>query len=252
MINQRLDGRVAVVTGASKGLGRQMAESLAEAGAAVALVARSGDLLENVRAAITDRGGKAYLFVGDVSVEADVAAIAKEIHRQAGIPGILINNAGTNIRRPLHEFTLEEWRSVMSTNVDGPFLCSRAFIPGMIEKKFGRIISLASTMAHVSLPHRAAYSASKFAVLGMTKAMALDLAPHNITVNAISPGPFPTEITRIVEQDPVQLASFNAKIPLGRWGKLEEIGALVVFLASDASGFITGTDVVIDGGWTAQ
>jgi NAD(P)-dependent dehydrogenase (short-subunit alcohol dehydrogenase family) len=252
MINQRLDGRVAVVTGASKGLGRQMAESLAEAGAAVALVARSGDLLENVRAAITDRGGKAYLFVGDVSVEADVAAIAKEIHRQAGIPDILINNAGTNIRRPLHEFTLEEWRSVMSTNVDGPFLCSRAFIPGMIEKKFGRIISVASTMAHVSLPHRAAYSASKFAVLGMTKAMALDLAPHNITVNAISPGPFPTEITRIVEQDPVQLASFNAKIPLGRWGKLEEIGALVVFLASDASGFITGTDVVIDGGWTAQ
>jgi NAD(P)-dependent dehydrogenase (short-subunit alcohol dehydrogenase family) len=252
MINQRLDGRVAVVTGASKGLGRQMAESLAEAGAAVALVARSGDLLENVRAAITDRGGKAYLFVGDVSVEADVAAIAKEIHRQAGIPDILINNAGTNIRRPLHEFTLEEWRSVMSTNVDGPFLCSRAFIPGMIEKKFGRIISVASTMAHVSLPHRAAYSASKFAVLGMTKAMALDLAPYNITVNAISPGPFPTEITRIVEQDPVQLASFNAKIPLGRWGKLEEIGALVVFLASDASGFITGTDVVIDGGWTAQ
>ena len=252
MINQRLDGRVAVVTGASKGLGRQMSESLAEAGAAVALVARSGDLLENVRAAITDRGGKAYAFVGDVSVEADVAAIAKEIHRQAGIPDILINNAGTNIRRPLHEFTLEEWRSVMSTNVDGPFLCSRAFVPGMIEKKFGRIISVASTMAHVSLPQRAAYSASKFAVLGMTKAMALDLAPHNITVNAISPGPFPTEITRIVEQDPVQLASFNAKIPLGRWGKLEEIGALAVFLASDASGFITGTDVVIDGGWTAQ
>jgi NAD(P)-dependent dehydrogenase (short-subunit alcohol dehydrogenase family) len=107
-------------------------------------------------------------------------------------------------------------------------------------------------MAHVSLPQRAAYSASKFAVLGMTKAMALDLAPYNITVNAISPGPFPTEITDVVRQNPAQLATFNANIPLGRWGKLEEIGALAVFLSSDASGFITGTDIVIDGGWTAR
>jgi NAD(P)-dependent dehydrogenase (short-subunit alcohol dehydrogenase family) len=104
----------------------------------------------------------------------------------------------------------------MATNVDGPFLCTRAFVPGMIEKKFGRIISVASTMAHVSLPHRAAYSASKFAVLGMTKALALELAPYNITANAISPGPFPTEITRVVEEDPAQMAEFTAKIPLGR------------------------------------
>jgi NAD(P)-dependent dehydrogenase (short-subunit alcohol dehydrogenase family) len=229
-----------------------MAKSLAEAGATVALVARSNELLQGVRAEIMGHGGKAHAFAGDVSVEADVVAIATEIRRLVGVPDILINNAGTNIRRPLHEFTLEEWREVRSINVDGPFLCSRAFIPGMIAKKFGRIISVASTMAHVSLPHRSAYSASKFAVLGMTKALALELAPHNITANAISPGPFPTEITRVVEQDPVQLASFNAKIPLGRWGKLKEIGALAVFLSSDASGFITGTDVVIDGGWTAQ
>ena len=252
MINQRLDGRVAVVTGASKGLGRQMAESLAEAGATVALVARSGDLLKDVQTGITDRGGKAFTFVGDVSVETQVAAIADQIRPQAGLPDILINNAGTNLRKPLHEFTLQEWRRVMSINVEGPFLCSRAFIPGMIEKKFGRIINMASTMAHVSLAHRSAYSASKFAVLGITKALALELAPYNVTANAISPGPFPTEITRVVEQDPVQFVSFTAKIPLGRWGKLEEIGALAVFLSSEASGFITGTDIVIDGGWTAQ
>jgi len=252
MMNQRLDGRVVVVTGASKGLGRQMAEALAEAGATVALVARSGKLLEGVRAEIMTHGGKAYTFVADVSNEGDVAAVAGEIRKQAGVPDILINNAGVNIRRPLHEYTLEEWRRVMSTNVDGPFLCTRAFVPGMIEKKFGRIINVASTMAHVSLPHRTAYCGSKFAVLGITKALALELAPYNITANAISPGPFPTEITRVVEQDPVQLAEFNAKIPLGRWGKLEEIGALAVFLSSDASGFITGTDIVIDGGWTAQ
>jgi NAD(P)-dependent dehydrogenase (short-subunit alcohol dehydrogenase family) len=252
MINQRLDGRVAVVTGASKGLGKQMAEALAEAGATVVLVARSGELLEGVRAEITGRGGKAHAFAGDVSREADVAAVAGEIRRQAGVPDILINNAGINIRKPLHEFTLEEWRRVMSTNVDGPFLCTRAFVPGMIEKKFGRIINVASTMAHVSLPQRAAYSASKFALLGMTKALALELAPHNITANAISPGPFATEMNRALVTDPVQYADFTAKVPLGRWGKVEELGALAVFLSSDASSFITGTDIVIDGGWTAQ
>jgi NAD(P)-dependent dehydrogenase (short-subunit alcohol dehydrogenase family) len=140
----------------------------------------------------------------------------------------------------------------MATNVDGPFLCTRAFVPGMIEKKFGRIINVASTMAHVSLPHRAAYSGSKFAVLGITKALALELAPHHITANAISPGPFATEIARVVTQDPAQLADFTARIPLGRWGRLEEIGALAVFLSSDAASFITGTDILIDGGWTAQ
>jgi gluconate 5-dehydrogenase len=252
MINQRLDGRLAVVTGASKGLGRQMAESLVEAGAAVALVARSGDLLENVRAEIVERGGKAFAFVADVSVEADVAGVAREVHRQAGVPDILINNAGINIRRPIHEYTMAEWRQVWSTNVDGPFLCTRAFVPGMIEKKFGRIISVASTMAHVALPQRTAYAGSKFAVLGMTKALALELAPYNVTANAISPGPFSTEITKVVERDPVQMADFTSKIPLGRWGRVEEIGPLAVFLASDAAGFITGTDIVIDGGWTAQ
>jgi len=252
MINQRLDGRLAVVTGASKGLGKQMAEALAEAGATVALVARSSELLEAVRAGITERGGKACAFVADVSAEADVASVAGAIRKQAGAPDILINNAGINIRRPLHEYTLKEWHRVMSTNVDGPFFCARAFVPGMIEKKFGRIINVASTMAHVSLPRRAAYSSSKFAVLGMTKALALELAPYNITANAISPGPFATEIARVVMEDPVQMADFTAKIPLGRWGKLEEIGALAVFLSSEASAFITGTDIVIDGGWTAQ
>jgi NAD(P)-dependent dehydrogenase (short-subunit alcohol dehydrogenase family) len=252
MMNQRLDGRVAVITGASRGLGKQMAEALAEAGATVALVARNGELLEGVRAEIVGRGGKAYAFVADISVETDVISLASEVRKQAGVPDILINNAGIHIRKLLHEFTLEEWRRVMSTNIDGPFLCSRAFTPGMIEKKFGRIINVASTMAHVSLPLRGAYSASKFALLGMTKTLALELAPYNITANAISPGPFATELNLALMNDPVKLADFNTRIPLGRWGKLEEIGALAVFLSSDASGFITGTDVVIDGGWTAQ
>jgi len=252
MLNQRLDGKVAVVTGASRGLGKAMAQALAEAGAKVALTARSPELLEGVRAEITAKGGQAWDFVADVASEGDVLALAEGVHRELGAPDILINNAGINIRKKLHEYTLEEWRLVLSTDVDGPFLCTRAFVPGMIEKKFGRIITVASTMGHVSLPGRSAYSASKFAVLGMTKALALELAPYNITANAISPGPVSTDLTRVVEQDPVQLADFTGRIPLGRWGRPEEIGALAVFLSSEAAGFITGTDVVIDGGWTAQ
>ena len=252
MGNQRLDGRVAVVTGASKGLGQQMAEALAQAGATMVLVARSRDLLEGARARIAGRGGKAYAFAADVSVEAEVAAFADRVHREVGVPDILINNAGINIRKPLHEYTLEEWHRVMTTNIDGPFLCTRAFVPGMMEKKFGRIINVASTMAHVSLPHRTAYSGSKFALLGITKALALELAPFNITANAISPGPIATEMNQNLMRDPVKMAEFTAKIPLGRWGKPEEIGAMAVFLCSDAAGFITGTDILIDGGWTAQ
>ncbi|MBZ5564002.1 MAG: SDR family oxidoreductase [Acidobacteriia bacterium] len=248
----RLDGRLAVVTGASKGLGKRMAEALAEAGARIALVARDQKRLEGVRESIASRGGKAQAFLADVTSEADVAALAEQVRNRAGVPDILINNAGINLRKPLHEFTLEEWHQVMQTNLDGPFLCTRAFVPGMIEKRFGRIINMTSTMSHVSLPGRAAYSASKSGLLGMTKALALELAPFNITVNGISPGPFATEMNTVLIQDPVRNAEFVSKIPLGRWGKVEEIGALAVFLCSDAAAFITGTDILIDGGWTAQ
>jgi NAD(P)-dependent dehydrogenase (short-subunit alcohol dehydrogenase family) len=252
MVYHRLDDRVAVITGASQGLGKQMAEALAEAGAAVVLVARHRERLESVRAGIAARGGKASAVVADISVEGDVARLAEQAGREVGAPDILINNAGVNLRKPIHEFTLEEWRGVMRTNLDGPFLCARAFVPGMIEKRFGRVLNVTSTMAHVSLPGRSAYSTSKFGLLGMTKALALELAPYGITVNGISPGPFPTDLNTVLMQDPVRMAEFTAKIPLGRWGKLEEIGALAVFLCSDAAGFITGTDILIDGGWTAQ
>ena len=252
MANHSLDGRAAVVTGASKGLGKQMAFALADAGATVVLVARSGELLEKVKAEIEAHGGKAHAFVADVRDETQVGHMAAQVRDAAGGPDILINNAGINLRKPLHEFTLEEWHRVMQTNLDSAFLCSRAFVPGMIEKKFGRVINIASTMAHVALAHRTAYCTSKFGLLGMTKALALELAPHGITANAISPGPFATEMNTILTQDPVRNAEFISKIPVGRWGKVEEIGPLTVFLCSEASGFITGTDILIDGGWTAQ
>jgi NAD(P)-dependent dehydrogenase (short-subunit alcohol dehydrogenase family) len=229
-----------------------MAMALAEAGAAVALVARSGELLEKVKVEIESRGGKAHSFVADLREENEVARMARQVSDAAGAPDILINNAGINLRKPLHEFTLEEWRRVMQTNIDSAFLCSRAFVPGMMEKKFGRVINIASTMAHVALAHRTAYCTSKCGLLGMTKALALELAPYGVTANAISPGPFATEMNTVLIQDPARNAEFTSKIPVGRWGKVEEIGPLAVFLCSDAAGFITGTDILIDGGWTAQ
>ncbi len=252
MADRSLYGRVAVVTGASKGLGKQMAIALAQEGAVVALVARSGELLEKIKVEIEAQGGKAHFFVADVREEAEVGRMAWQVREAAGAPDILINNAGINLRKPLHEFSLEEWHRVMQTNLDSAFLCTRAFVPGMIEKKFGRVINIASTMAHVALAYRTAYCTSKAGLLGMTKALALELAPHGITANAISPGPFATEMNTILTQDPVLNAEFISKIPVGRWGKVEEIGPLTVFLCSDAAGFITGTDILIDGGWTAQ
>lgn len=247
-----LDGRVAVVTGASRGLGKQMAMALAEAGATVALVARSGELLGKAKAEIEGLGGKAQAFVADLREEEDVARMAGQVCDAAGAPDILINNAGINLRKPLHEFSLSEWHRVMQTNIDSAFLCSRAFVPGMMEKRFGRVINIASTMAHVALAHRTAYCTSKCGLLGMTKALALELAPYGVTANAISPGPFATEMNTILMQDPARNAEFTSKIPVGRWGKVEEIGPLAVFLCSEAAGFITGTDILIDGGWTAQ
>lgn len=252
MPNNSLAGRVAVVTGASRGLGKQMAIALAQEGAVVALVARSEDLLEKVKTEIESQGGKAHALPADVRKESEVGRMAGQVRDAAGAPDILINNAGINLRKPLHEFSMEEWHRVMETNLDSAFLCSRAFVPGMIEKKFGRVINIAFTMAHVALPHRTAYCTSKFGLLGMTKALALELAPHGITVNGISPGPFATEMNTVLMEDAARNAQFISKIPVGRWGRVEEIGPLAVFLCSDAAGFITGTDVLIDGGWTAQ
>jgi len=229
-----------------------MAEALAAAGAAVALVARNAEMLASVKAGIEAQGGRAESFACDIAQEADVAALAQEVGARLGPPDILINNAGINIRKLVHEFTLEEWNRVLGTNLNGPFLCCRAFVPAMIEKKFGRIINMTSIMSHVSLPGRTAYSATKAGLLGMTRALALELAPYNITANGISPGPFATEMNTVLMQDPVRNAEFISKIPIGRWGRVEEIGALAVFLCSEAAGFITGADILIDGGWTAQ
>jgi NAD(P)-dependent dehydrogenase (short-subunit alcohol dehydrogenase family) len=247
-----LAGHVAVITGASKGLGKQMAQSLAGAGAAVALVARNETLLQEVAADIRNRGGKVEVLAGDVTDETGVSEVAQQVGEKLGVCDILINNAGINNRKSIEDFTLAEWNEILAVNLTGPFLLSRAFVPGMKQKKFGRILNMTSIMSHVSLPSRTGYSSTKAGLLGFTKSLALELAPFNITVNGISPGPFGTEMNKPLMEDPEKNAMFTSRIPLGRWGKVEEIGALAVYLCSEDAGFITGTDIVIDGGWTAQ
>jgi NAD(P)-dependent dehydrogenase (short-subunit alcohol dehydrogenase family) len=165
---------------------------------------------------------------------------------------ILINNAGINIRKPIADFTLTEWRSVLDTNLTSVFLLCRAFVPHMKGHGVGRIINMTSMMSHISLPGRTAYSASKSALLGFNRALALELAADHITVNGISPGVCDTEINAPLMQNPELRNQFLAKIPVGRFGTPEEIAKLALYLCSEDSGFITGTDIVIDGGWIAQ
>jgi len=251
-VSAKLGGRIAVVTGASKGLGKAIALALAAEGARVALVSRDAALLDAVAAEIAGLGGEAHAFPTDITSEDQVRALEQAVVSTFGKVSILINNAGINIRRPVTEFSLDEWRSVMDTNVTAAFLMCRSFIPHMMGTGYGRIVNMTSTMTHVSLPHRAAYSASKAALLGMTKAIALELAAERITCNGISPGPFATEMNRSLLDNPEATAQFLGSTPLGRWGRVEEVGQLAVYLCSEDAAFITGTDILIDGGWCAK
>ena len=225
----KLAGKTAVITGASRGLGKAMALALAAEGARIALVARDRERLDAVAAEIGAANGQATVVPADVTSEDQVRRIEREIAAQFGKVDILINNAGVIARKPIAEFTLEEWRRVMDTSVTAAFLMCRSLVPHMRGRGYGRILNMTSTMSRVSLPHRAAYSASKAALLGMTRAL---------------------ELTQSL--DPEVSAQILADIPLGRWGRVEEVGQLAVYLCSEDAGFITGTDILIDGGWCAR
>lgn len=249
----RLDGRVALVTGGSKGLGRVMAQALAEAGADVVVASRT---LEDCRKAADEisasTGRRAAAFAVDVTSADELKRMAVEIEGSLGPVDVLINNAGINIRGLISEVSESDFEAVMATNVTAPFLCSKIFGPKMAERGWGRVINLGSIMSVISLPGRASYSSSKAAIMGLTRALALEWATKGVTVNAICPGPFATEMNKQLLNDPAKYRDFVSRVPMGRWGELHEIAGAAVFLASDAAAFMTGSALFIDGGWTTQ
>jgi len=249
----KLDGKTALVTGGARGLGKTMATALAEAGADIALTGRS---LESCQAAAKEiaaaTGRRAFAFAGDVTVAADVERVHAEVAAACGDVDILINNAGTNIRGTLDQLSEADWDTVIDTNLKGPFLCAKAFAPGMIRKGWGRVVNLASILSVIGIPGRTPYASSKAGVLGLTRVWALEWAGTGVTCNAICPGPFATDMNKQLLNDPKAYQQFVANIPMGRWGELDELTGAIVFLASDASSFVTGSSLFIDGGWTAR
>ena len=249
----RLDDKVALVTGGNRGLGKQMALALAEAGASLAIVSRRADEAGAAGKEIASSTSRVCRGYGcDVVVAEQVEATVAQALDDFGRIDILINNAGINVRGPIDELSVDEFRRVQETNVTGPWLLCKAMAAHFKKRRSGRVINIGSILSIISLPDRTPYSASKGAVLQLTRALALEWAPYSVTVNCIMPGPFGTEMNQTLLKDPKAYQEFIARIPLGRWGNLDEIGGLVVFLASNASSFITGAAIAIDGGWTAQ
>ena len=249
----RLDGRVALVTGGNRGLGYAVAQALAEAGAAVAIVSRTAATAETAAAALSHLTGRDCRgFACDVTQPEEVQALVEQVIADFGHVDILVNNAGLNVRGPIEDLTLGQFRSVQETNVTGPWLMCRALATHFKQRQQGRVINMGSALSIISMPDRSPYSTSKGAVLQLTRTLALEWAPFNVTVNCILPGPFHTELNRTLSESPDVYKLFIAKIPLGRWGNPEELGGLVVFLASDAASFMTGAGITIDGGWTVH
>ncbi len=252
-----LNGKSAVVTGGGRGIGRAVALALADAGVSVVVAARTEPQVQRVAADISAAGHRAWSVACDVSDPASVTALAQQATEYLGQIDILINNAGVASSAPVQKLTLDEWNRMLAVNATGPFLCAQAFVPGMVERRWGRIVNVASVAALTGAKYIAAYAASKHAVLGFTRCLAAEVAQHGVTVNAICPGYVDTDMTtesieRITSKTGMSrdsaLASILETSPQGRLIEPEEVAHLVVSLcAADARG-VNGQAIVVDGG----
>ena len=252
MADFRLDGKVAVVTGASQGIGLAISHALAQAGATIALTHHPDKRIDNQKACaeIAAAGGKAQGFGLDVAQTGVIRRVFNQIASELGSVDILVNNAGVRANGPSMDISEEHWDFVMGVNLKGTFFCSQAAATHMLRKGSGRIISIASQMAESASPERAAYIASKGGIVALTKTLALEWAAAGITVNAIGPGPTATPMT--ADSTPENESRILGRSPLGRRLTTDEIAGAVVFLAGPAATAITGQHLMVDGGWTAS
>ena len=246
-----LSGRVAIMTGAGRGLGRTMALALAAAGADLALASRTAPELETLVEEVNALGRRAIAVPTDVtSPEACEELVAAAIER-LGRVDIMVNNAGTNVRKSMLEITPEEYDFVIETNLKGYFNGARAAGRHFVDQGSGKVINISSILGSVALPNQAAYASSKGAIDQLTKVLAIEWASAGVQVNGLAPTYFETDLTRPLYQDPERRAFIEERTPMGRWGQPHELAGAVIFLASDASDFVTGQTILVDGGWTA-
>jgi NAD(P)-dependent dehydrogenase (short-subunit alcohol dehydrogenase family) len=247
-----LTGKVALVTGGSKGLGKAMARGLAEAGADVVISSRNeGELAAALDEILRGTGRRGRFVVADMGRRDDVARLARTALDQMGRVDILVNNAGTNVPQPIDQVRDEDWDRVLEINLSSVMALTRALVPQMKARRWGRVIHISSIMGFVSKEGRNVYSATKAALLGLARAGALELGADGITVNCIAPGPFLTDLpARLLSDD--EKAEFSRATALKRWGDPKELVGPVLLLASEAGSYITGTTLVVDGGWLAR
>jgi NAD(P)-dependent dehydrogenase (short-subunit alcohol dehydrogenase family) len=246
-----LTGRVALVTGANSGIGAEIADALAEAGAAVVLVARRAAELEAARQSIESKGGRAATIACDLTDRGAIGSCAAKAPDLFGAPDILVSAAGVNIRRPMEELTEADWDATLKLNLDAPHFLAQKLAPAMVAKGWGRIINIASMQSIRAFGNSGAYGASKGGILQLTRAQAEAWSRHGVNANAIGPGFFATPLTLPVTSDPARWKAMAEKTLIGRNGELSDLRGAAVFLASRASDFVTGQTLFVDGGFSA-
>jgi gluconate 5-dehydrogenase len=247
-----LTGRVALITGASSGLGRAIAEALAAAGARIVAVARRRKLLDEFTEVLAERGTAAVAIEGDVAARERLTDLVERAAQPFGPPDILVNAAGLNTREPADQVTPEGWDATLALNLSAPFFLAQRVVPSMAGRGWGRVINIASLQSVRAFPNGIGYGASKGGIVQLTRAMAEAWSPRGVMCNAIAPGFFPTALTAPLMQDEAQVKRLAAQTMVGRNGRLDDIHGLAVFLAAPASDFITGQTIFLDGGFTAR